>query len=515
MTAVCLADEGLLSAPMVLHSRDRRDVLWVGGTLPAELTGELIRAGFGVIEITVDADDLDARAPSARALVVEVSPDESTLDGVSALIPAALNHGLLVVFTIPLFAEDDPHSEQEALDHCYRLTKPLVDPARVIARYSDWDRIVKSIQLHDPRSGCNRLLAINGDVPVDAAADVLLRRAFWDFNAVTMEALQPGKSGAAVWIVRPSASDRRHRAAPFLVKWNALAKMREEKSNVLRHACNAVSFRLTPPLHEARCVEGNDSGLLVFDFIDRALTFTQAIQHYPAGQLIGSLFDHTLAGCLCVAEDVTGSAVETYRRTGLFRKSAELDRVADVAQMTATLVPPAGKLYDDLNSLPSIPHRIATAHGDLHVENLLVATGSSDVLLIDFGKILSAMPVATDAACLEVSMCFAPEASANALGRRPPHQDSDWLFRAYSYPMDPHGVPPRDDSERWLAEAVRAVRGVARQHDPSAAAYAIAVVVYLLRYASYADNGPLDDRVVAYRIAAKLIDALLLGLAQR
>lgn len=119
------------------------------------------------------------------------------------------------------------------------------------------------------------------------------------------------------------------------------------------------------------------------------------------------------------------------------------------------------------------------------------------------------MPAVADAACLEVSLAFPNQVSRDRLRRTAPTGDIDWLRRAYAYPLDPHAVPTRDDSERWLPDTLRALRGAARQHDASSIAYAVAVLSYLLRYASFADNGPAEDRSVAYALAARLAAAAL------
>jgi hypothetical protein len=112
----------------------------------------------------------------------------------------------------------------------------------------------------------------------------------------------------------------------------------------------------------------------------------------------------------------------------------------------------------------------------------------------------------TDPACLEVSITFAPvEAQDEHSGRGTPATDAEWLRAAYRYPLEPFAVPPKFGREAWVADAVRAVRGAARQLESSAVAYAIAVASYLIRYASYEDSGTLIDRALAYELAANLI----------
>lgn len=487
-----------------LNPSARTDVLWIGAVVPKPLTAALM-VRYDIAAIAPDVGAFGAAAATARALLIEVLPEMNDLTWAQTLIESALDHGLIVVFTSPDLSAGEC---ENARHHCFEITKPFVDGGRTVAHFNDWSKIATAVENHDPQGGCNYALQFAGDGVLDPHAELLIRRAFHDFEGLTLELIQGGKSGAGVWIARPSVADRRRRAAPFLVKWNNLDKMRSEKSNVTQYASKSVSFRLTPPLHASRCVEGSAKALLVFDFIDRAVSFTSAIQIYPAGQLIGSLFDHTLAGCLALATDVTSEVVASYERNNLTRWSDELHAVALRATLFDASALASAALATRMRSLGPIRHRVSTMHADMHVLNLLVATGSSDVLLIDFGKMTPDMPIVADAACLEVSLTFPTDEGRAQLRRSTPSIDLDWLNHAYTYPLEPHKVPARDDRERWLPDAVRAIRAVARQHEPSSASYAIAIVVYLLRYASFSDNGSIEDRVLAYRLACRLVTSV-------
>lgn len=498
-----MAFHGATSTPgsRSLNPSSRTDVLWIGGAIPKSLTAALM-VRYDIVSITPTVDAVDAAASTARAILIEVLLDTTDLAWTHTIIDNALDHGLVVVFTSP----DLPDGECEvARHHCFEMTKPLVNGSRTRAHYNDWAKIAAVVEAHDPKGGCSRALQFTGEPVLDPIVEILIRRAFYDFAGLTLELIQGGKSGAGVCIVRPSVVDRGRRSAPFLIKWNTLDKMRMEKSNVIQYAANSVSFRLTPPLHEARCIEGSTKALLVFDFIDRAASFASAIQTYPAGQIIGSLFDHTLAGCLAAAADCNSDVVASYDRHGLTRWSDELHAVACHATLVDASALSSAVLAARLRSLGPIHHRVSTMHADMHVLNLLVATGSSDVLLIDFGKMTPDMPVVADAACLEVSLTFPTDEARVQLQPSPPSIDQDWLEQAYAYPLEPHRIPARDDRERWVPDAIRAIRGAARQHEPNSTSYTLAIVVYLFRYASFPDNGSLHDRVLAYRLVCRLV----------
>jgi len=489
---------------------ERNHVLWVGRPVPRRFTGELMNRGFDVLTITLDADAVSAAAPTARALVLEVS-EEVTDAGLwaGAILDTALAHGLAVGFVLPTLTDDDIVHERRMQDALYSATSSVVSThvGRVRAFFWDWVRLAEWIMdKHRPGPGASSTLRLEGLVPTDPVVETLLRRAFHDLIGVRLEALPGGKSGAGVWIARPSVADHARRTPPFLVKWNTLQKTREEQSCYSLYAQNAVSFRLRPPLHPSRCVESATHGLLVFDFIERAIPFRSALRAYPAGQLVGSLFDHTLSGCLGCASDTRAPLAAPFERIKVLHWSDGLRVAAAVARERNEDLPDVDELRNQLTMLPPVQYRMATSHGDLHSGNLLVAAGSSDVLLIDFGSIAYGMPVVTDPACLEVSITFAPADAAPELGRSTsPAADAEWLRAAYQFPLEPFTVPRRDDHEGWLADAVRAVRSAARQHEASPVPYAIAVASYLVRYASYDDNGSIEDRSLAYELACGLV----------
>ena len=504
MTATATTADTTSKRQRSLDACERRDVLWIGGSVPPPLRAALL-AAHELIRISPDAAQVNETAPYACALIIESRADMKDLEWAMPALDAAIDHGVRVILSTPAMSPDGDELDIKARENCFRLRQSLGTRA-VLTLYNDWHRYADNIGYHAPSAGCNYALQITGDLPHEAGAQILIRRAFHDFQGIALEQLPGGHSGAAVWIVRPSSADRAKRATPFLVKWNSLTKVSEEKSNVTQYARGRVSFRLTPPLHEARCVEGVATGLLVFDFIERAISFDEAIRSYPAGQLIGSLFDHTLAGCLGPATDAVASLIEPFERYNILRWS-DLNDVADVAAKEDADIPSVNALRKRLASIGPVPHRSATVHGDMHRDNLLIAAGSSDVLLIDFGKIMYNMPAVSDAACLEVSLALPSLVGRARLARTAPRADIDWLRQAYAFPLDPHSVPARDDRERWLPAALRALRAAARQHDPSPIAYGVAVLSYMLRYASYSSNGTLDDRAIAYALAARLASA--------
>ena len=125
-------------------------------------------------------------------------------------------------------------------------------------------------------------------------------------------------------------------------------------------------------------------------------------------------------------------------------------------------------------------------------------------MIIDCSSTADRVPVVADAACLEVSLVF-PFDGEDSWLKDGAEAAREWLRAAYQAPLNAAGVPPSGVGEAGrLADAVRAIRMAAWQYETNPIVYAFAVGSYLIRYASYADNGTLDRRAVAYALACRL-----------
>jgi hypothetical protein len=249
-------------------------------------------------------------------------------------------------------------------------------------------------------------------------------------------------------------------------------------------------------------VEGDKLGLVVYDVVERASSFRAAVPCAPAA-LIASIFGQTLKGFhSCATPRLRPIGVEA-ARLKLFRWSDSLRDVASFAGGIDDEVMQVDELARRVLALPPIHFSAATVHGDLHAGNLFVAAGTCDVSIIDYGSILQDTLAAADAACLEVSLTFPPtDELPTALGCG---LTRDWRRAAYRYPLDPSTVPTLAGTGSWVTDAVRAVRSQARLTEPRSAPYALAVAGYLIRSASFADHGPLEERAIAYEIACQLV----------
>ena len=210
--------------------------------------------------------------------------------------------------------------------------------------------------------------------------------------------------------------------------------------------------------------------------------------------------------------------VATWTDQGLFVVGSahrDLDEAATAAHRRGELVPGAVELRALIAELPRVDFKSGTVHGDLHVGNLFVPDASNEAVIIDYGSVRPGGPLLIDPACLEVSLAFTP---AFLLPATPPAclTFRALLLDAYRYPLTPA-------STRHLSGAIgasrtsmiRKVRDIARKLDDNPIGYAIAVAAQLVRFASYNDTASVDDRSMAYELAARLFSDTGVAMHQR
>jgi hypothetical protein len=495
--------EAAIGSGISVDPDDRTLILWLGTSSAELLNAECLRRGLTLLPVS--NEDLERAAPYARVLVLEVPESDSTFHTWGArIISAALNHGLRVALvqyepdnSLPLM------EDATAVERFFAAVKGLPrDPERTFAFYRDFGRVAQWADRHRPGPGANRGLNLQGDVPEDSAVRLLMQRAFGDLSSISIELLSGGRSGASVWRVQPDISDHSRRALPFIAKVHRRDKMLTERSNY-RIVRNAVESRLCAPLDVDRSVEGNSLGLVVYDVVERALPFKIALSTSPA-VLITSLFGQTLRGFHSSLQTSTRRPEAELIALKLLKWSSQtLREAAANGSRSCSADCDVNDLERRISSIPAIPLATGTVHGDLTVRNLFAAAGASDVLLIDYGSVRQNAIAASDPACLEVSLTFSSdEDSSHCPSIR---ISPEWYRAAYRYPLDPSGVPALKGSDSWVGDAVRAIRSQARLIEPRSVPYAVAVAGYLLRFASFEDNGAEGDRALAYELASALI----------
>lgn len=491
---------------------ERRDILWIGGE-PPRLLQSACGVEFRLVPVGPRPIAVGVAGPTARALLIEGPQRES--DDVPWALPViaeALTHGLGVALV--QYAEKPlrPHvaEEQAYSDHFYsalRVLRARYSMDRLPGFRPDWHGVVSWVRDLTPTPGANLDLELTGAVPETLAQQLLLRRAFHDLSGVTMELLSGGKSGAAVWVVRPGQLDRKRVTRPFVVKIHSREKMEAERSNC-SIVQNAVDDHLHARLDEARCVEGDDLALVTYAFVDRAPNLRQAIANAPA-MLIASLFEQTLRGFLSRAHPGMRplGRLLSERPPKVLRWSDDLLRAAKVAQQRLPSLPSPEKLKSMIAGIPECSVQLATVHGDLHAGNLFVRASSYDVIMIDYGSVTSEAPLVLDPACLEVSLAF-PQGDPEAVIRAGTPAEH-CLRTLYRFPLQAVGVQwtstPSARELEWLVQAVRAIRMQALALEPDPQVYGLVLGGFLLRYASFGDQASIADRALAYECGCQLV----------
>lgn len=508
-------------ARRALSSTDRRDVLWIGGDPPLGLRRDCETNGLALVSVPPDADALRRAAPTARAVVLELGAalgeaarDASAADAtgsVARLVAVARLHGLLVAVT---------HASTVSPQAYYEAAAALDDPSRVrppvVAAYRDWLEITRQCAAHDPGPGEHATLRIEGELPPGDELRLLVCRAFHDVDAVHVDCVSGGKSGAAVLVVSVTGDHARTRPLPFLVKANAIAKIREEHRKITDHARRLIPRRYRPDVHIERCVQGEHLGLLVQDFEIGVELLAEIVKRGGgAGVYIPAIFSTALRNFHYSGGLITGSLGRAFHDLKTLRwQSPALAGAAMVARAAGIDVPDVVSLRALVERLPLAQYRQGLVHGDLHIGNVFACEASPEVIVIDFGNVMQG-PVVADAACLEVSLSFrSRNLAAEAEGRRQPPRplNASWLRMAYAYPLEPGqvdvgarllGAAGRERTA--LCDALRAIRSAARERDDSRPVYAVAVASYLLRYAAFDDHADTDERALAYEIACTLV----------
>ena len=476
-----------------MNTISRHGVIWIGGHVPNLFRDECCKRHLLLFQGT--EADINNMAHRARCLVIQYrgNPDSFTLLFEEAS-KDALNHGLTVVLV-----QSETVSRDEYYEVAAKLTTNSRDPVnRIRSFYQDWSGLAQYAASYQPGLGEDCSVRIEG-IDADGETLILLRRAFNGLDRIYLKQIQAGKSGARVWVAYPKGDGARKRPLPYLVKKHVIEKIQAERSNFEGFIRNAIPFDRRPDISESRCVEGSTNALLVQDFIDQAQPFIDVLKTANCDQLLSSLFNGALRGCISNRrlENDYLSKVFSNLKVLKWSNDAWLYALHDVAEQAkksnfSTLSVRNVEFY--ANALPRLDYYRSTIHGDLHVGNIFVASGTSNVILIDFGCTTTG-PTVADFACLEVSLAL--------------HSDLDdqTISELYKYPLlTPE--PQVWEHTCWLKSAIRRIRLTANEYEPLPKPYIFAVASFLLRYASYADNGSLVHRALIFSLAAQLFQRL-------
>lgn len=470
---------------------DRLDVLWLGPSGAPPKTFMQRATAHGLHAVVCQPESLAEKAPEARLLAIELTGKYAGRSQVRSYIQIALNHGLQVALF--LWERDKqrdlwPTKDLKAFNQAITSLRKEWGHDQVRAHYDNYEIALTDARNRPVSPGSNRDLVIRSTGPLSAAEEILVRRAFHDYDSLRLQPLTGGKSGASVWHVVPEGRAASTKPICLVAKIDSLDKIRQECSNagIVR---NNIASRHRMDARQERTVEGADKGAVVYEHVARVSAFREVVEKRPAA-LIRSVLTGALPQAIQTTERPVG--VELADRT---LKIVPWSRLRKQLRVWA-MGPHPDELEALLRASPPQPCSSGFVHGDLHVGNLFVAGGSDEVVLIDYGSVMENAPTAMDAACLEVSLTFPPShASSHTL------IDPAWIREAYSFPL----VSSTKAAGDWLVEAVRAIREHVYRAQCAAPAYALLVAGYLLRFATYET----DNRAsMAYQLASQMIAAV-------
>jgi uncharacterized protein associated with vWA-MoxR-VMAP ternary system len=484
----------------------RNKVLWLGPP-PAKAAFVEACETHGLVLQQVAPNEVEGIAPTARAVLLPVPNPSPTFNKWSRKVfNEARKHGLLAALVLQTDAKAG-HMPPEAHIKAYFRAFRRFEQEGLVVRgfYYEWAVIAHDLMTIQVEPGANRSLILRGSLPTNDEAELLLRRAFYDFTSLELEALSGGRSGADIWRISGVLDTGRPSALSLVAKISTPEKIAAERS-----ACSiiesSVPHRLYAPIVNERCLTGADRAIATYRFISHSNPITDRIGDVGA-QLVTSLFKQTLAG-LHEPTRPFADRIATYfgpQRLKAFRWTDDLTAAAVHSRESSNTLPSAEELQQLIDELPKATVATGTVHGDLHVGNLFVPIDTHDVVIIDYGSVQHNAPLVADPACLEVSIIFSTYLAGQTanIGHSALQQG---LTAAYKYPLEASQTRTLEAIfGKGVASAVRQVRKQAKALDPNPSSYAIAVAAYLVRFAAFSENGSIADRAVAYKLAAILV----------
>ncbi len=381
-----------------MNSAARDNVLWLGGDAHESIRTELANRRLTLVPSSLLT--LSKELPGARGLVIDLYSfsNPPAVGQFNEVIVDSLNHGACVA----LVWTGDPASTQ-----FHELSAPLLLPGdgRVFAGLQ-LAQVAESIARHKPGPGKPDHQALKFEPPLAAEDELLIRRAFSDFEVVVLEKRTTGMSGASVFFVDGLISrDTKRRHLPYIVKLESLANTRRAILIYDEEVTRSIPFQNRPALALDRYVEGSQKAALPQDFVDRAQPLRDVLQSGSASVFMSSLFEGALRDFrrrmtsppnpAPFEGKVIGQAKWT--SPGLQEASEQARAIFGAARAPATLQTVLSNLRID--------EPWCLVHGDLHDKNVYVAAASANVILIDFLGVQEGRAV-MDPACLEVCLSF-------------------------------------------------------------------------------------------------------------
>ena len=460
-------------------SDERTAILWVGDDPPTDVTVAIRNRGLlAERPASIDADALNkARATVFYASGASAGP---IVAGLKNDAQHCLNHGHRVV----VCCQDDAWKALSGIsgsDHWeYVGPSPDCEVLAEIVR-GGFTGAGPPATGPKPESGLKLI----------AEDEVLLRRAFWDCDIVRLKEQKEGRSAARVFRVHARRENQQPPGylLPFLVKIDVKKEIEKEVANYNRFVDGHIPFTQRPNLNPQRTVSGPTRAVMVSDFVDEAQSLVEVCRRPEARGVLYSLFDDALRSWR--RDAFVGSSspptlpITTYLEEAVKQKEIRPAVIREAKSFGCKAQP--SDLLARLHAVSAHPYRIATIHGDLHPGNVMVRR--QEAILIDFASVWESRPIIADLACLEVAACFtiAPEGTTKNAKEVIRLAFSKWKseLKALFACSCLQQVPPLQEPgpNDWLWNLCRQTRSMAAQAQASNAAYACALVIYLMRRA--------------------------------
>jgi Phosphotransferase enzyme family len=407
-----------------------RTLVYVDEQISEQVVQELGARELGV-ERFADASRAfgDATKNGARGIILVIpdGPPEGFLDAVLEASRSALDNGLLVTFIAE--REDTAARAIEWLSKNYAPDASGNDqrfrPNLYPGESTNPAKLAQDYARHDPhRSGTDAALEVIGKPPVLLKEDaVLLRRAFSEFKKIQVERLQRRDSrGSAGVVYRVRVQDDAV-AGPvsFVVKTLPFSGADAERGIYENFVPKNTPFSNVPPLISDRCVTTSCRSCVVTQFVDRAILFEAYIETHSPALAIASLFDGPLrcwrsrirrqeASLGDLALEIVSANPAVYEK--VYKRALAMKAVGTPADLIARI-----------RATPRIDVSWCFSHGDLHLRNIFVKEGSSDVVLIDLNR-AGDHPASRDPAELDAALAF-----SGVTGAAPLHSTIARLYR--------------------------------------------------------------------------------------
>jgi hypothetical protein len=256
------------------------------------------------------------------------------------------------------------------------------------------------------------IITLIGDVLLPAEATCLLRRAFFDFERITLTSLSGGRSGMGVWRVEAESSDKDLRS-PFVVKCGKASEIDEQVNTYRDVVEDRVPYRGCGPLCLERSVRGVDLRLSVSRFVEHATRLDEYILDRDAGEIIHSIYNRVLR---------RWRAEPSFQKVQLFPEllwrttwPKYLEKLGQVfphanQAVSENLLSPQ-EIFDVLSGGLAVEVPYCRAHDDLNLRNVFVSEARSEAILIDFTR-SQKRPLSKDCARLDVGLGFDDELNA-------------------------------------------------------------------------------------------------------